>query len=203
MTLTPTQAATDVLDRADQILATARTVADPLVADDLKRHALAQGVAALDTYLHWAVNDAPLEEMPNALSRLDVPFSELVALSEAMVADRDRIRPKVRVRGVLERLILKKTFQSVRGVEAAMQMLGVNGAFTKISEEIQPHQPKADIEERLTRIVHRRNQVVHEGDLQRQSRPQSIKRERVDNDSVEDDLVWLRLFLMAIDTVLS
>src|SRR5690349_993747 len=67
MPLSPIQAAVDVLGRADQLLAAAGSIADPLVADDMRRFALAQGVAALDTYLHWAIADAPLEEMPSAL----------------------------------------------------------------------------------------------------------------------------------------
>ncbi|MEJ6489390.1 hypothetical protein PQI23_06620 [Leucobacter sp. USCH14] len=202
MSISPMQAATDVMDRADALLAHAGAVSDPLIADDIRRSAIALGVAALDTYLHWALADAPLEQMPSALEGLDVPFGDLVELSEAMVQNRDRIRPKVRARGVLERVILKLTFQSSRGVEDAMLMLGVRKAFNKIAHEIVPSQSATDIRDRLNRIVHHRNQVVHEGDLQRQSRPQRIRREPTDAAAIATDLVWLRALISAIDVVL-
>ena len=87
------------MDRADALLAQAASTPDPLVADDTRRAAIALGVAALDTYLHWALADTPLKQMPTALRGLDVPFGDLVDLSEAMVQNRAKIRPKVRARG--------------------------------------------------------------------------------------------------------
>ena len=203
MPISPHQAATDVMDRADALLAHASTTTDPLVADDTRRAAIALGVAALDTYLHWALADTPLERMPSALKAIDVPFGDLVDLSEAVVKDRAKIRPKVRARGILERALLKLTFQSSRGVEEAMLMLGKRKAFFKISNEIQPSQGAQDVRDTLNRIVHRRNQIVHEGDLQRQSRPQQIKREPAVTATIQADLHWLRALIDAIDKVLT
>ena len=191
------------MDRADALLAHASTTTDPLVADDTRRAAIALGVAALDTYLHWALADTPLERMPSALKAIDVPFGDLVDLSEAVVKDRAKIRPKVRARGILERALLKLTFQSSRGVEEAMLMLGKRKAFFKISNEIQPSQGAQDVRDTLNRIVHRRNQIVHEGDLQRQSRPQQIKREPAVTATIQADLHWLRALIDAIDKVLT
>lgn len=191
------------MDRADALLAHASTTTDPLVADDTRRAAIALGVAALDTYLHWALADTPLERMPSALKAIDVPFGDLVDLSEAVVKDRAKIRPKVRARGILERALLKLTFQSSRGVEEAMLMLGKRKAFFKISNEIQPPQGAQDVRDTLNRIVHRRNQIVHEGDLQRQSRPQQIKREPAVTATIQADLHWLRALIDAIDKVLT
>lgn len=191
------------MDRADALLAQAPSMADPLTSDDTRRSAIALGVAALDTYLHWALADTALEKMPTALKGLDVPFGDLVDLSEAMVQDRAKIRPKVRARRALERAILKLTFQSSRGVEDAMLMLGKRNAFAKISKEIVPPQGVQDIKDQLNRIVHRRNQIVHEGDLQRQSRPQQIKRESIADAAIQTDLDWLRTLIDAIDRVLS
>lgn len=203
MGLSPLQASTDVLDRADSLLTAATTAAAPLIADDMRRAAIALGVAALDTHLHWALADAPLWNMPQALKSLEVPFGDLVDLSEAVVQNRAKIRPKVRARGVLERVILRQTFQSSKGVGDAMLMLGQRNAFQKISAEIQPQQQPQAIADRLNRIVHRRNQIVHEGDMQRQSRPQRIKREPADEAAIRDDLTWLRSFIAAIDRVLT
>lgn len=54
VTLSPIQAAYDVLNRAESLLVAEGEVSAPLVSEDMCRFALAQGVAALDTYLHWA-----------------------------------------------------------------------------------------------------------------------------------------------------
>ncbi|MCB0927118.1 MAG: hypothetical protein KDB70_04165 [Mycobacterium sp.] len=176
-------------------------MADTQVADDMRRHALAQGVAALDTYLHWAIADVSLDSVPNALKKLEIPFEDLIVLSEAVVADRAKIRPKVRARHVLERVTLTMSFQSSRGVETAMHLLGIRNVFKKVADHIQPHQAPADIKERLDRIVRRRNQIVHEGDLQRQSRPQNIKREVTSHGRIADDLRWIRSLVVAVDAV--
>lgn len=203
MTLSPLQAAQDVLDRAEALLDSADEVSAPLVFEDMCRFALAQGVAALDTYVHWAIADVPFKQMPAALARLEVPFGDMVALSDAVLENRTRIRPSVRARRVLERVILTKTFQSSRGIEEGMLLLGVRNAFAKISHEITPHQQSGELKTRLDRIVLRRNQVVHEGDLQRKSRPQGISRERVNVDSIREDIAWLRTLIEAIDKVLA
>ena len=204
MPIKPLQAADDVFARADRLMKAASSLRDPMLVDDMRRAAIAFGVAALDTYLHWAIADVPLHgKIPTALGRLEVPFSEMLELSEAVVENRKKIRPKVRSRNTLERVILQHTFQSPRGVENAMLLLGKRNAFVKIADEIQPHQAPKDIQDRLGTIAGRRNQVVHEGDLQRQSRPQNIKREPVDLKQVKDDLLWLRSLVTAIDSVLG
>lgn len=192
MTISPLQAATDVLARAKNLLTHAATVSDPLLAEDVLRAALAQSVAALDTYLHWALADTPLDNMPSALKR-----------SEAMVQNRDKIRPKVRARGILERETRRQTFQSSRGAEEAMLLLGIRRAFNKIASEIRPHQSAQDVQDRLNRIVNRRNQVVHEGDLQRQSRPQRVKRGTLDPAGLQADLDWIEKPIFTIDRVVS
>ncbi|MFT3715662.1 MAG: hypothetical protein QM774_06865 [Gordonia sp. (in: high G+C Gram-positive bacteria)] len=80
------------------------------------------------------------------------------------------------------------TFQSSRGVERGMRLLDVRNPFAKVEAHFTPPQSKSELQQRLDRIVHRRNQIVHEGDLQRQSGPRHIKREPVDKAKVADDL---------------
>lgn len=204
MTISAMQAADDVFSRAEVLVQTSVSIADLLVAGDLLRSTLAFSVAALETYLHWAIADTPLaaSTLPSALGGLDVPLADMVALSEAVVADRQSIRPKARVRNTLERVILEHTFQSPKGVADALLMLGKRNAFAKISSAIRPAQTAQEIQVRLGGIVRRRNQIVHEGDLQRQSRPQNLRREPVQLAAVQSDIAWLRTFVHAIDAIL-
>ena len=113
-------------------------------AGSLERDPAAAADRVRDTYLHWAIADAPLSDMPNTLKSLEIPFNDLITLSEAVVANREKIRPKVRARRVLERVTLTMTFQSSSGVEKAMLMLGIRNAFKRISGHIQPQQAPAE-----------------------------------------------------------
>lgn len=80
------------------------------LADDLRRFALAQGVAALDTYVRWVIADVPLTDMAIPLKSLEVPHLKLISLGWAVVANRERTKPRVRARHALERAILTVTF---------------------------------------------------------------------------------------------
>lgn len=56
------------------------------------------------------IRRSALEKLPAALKALYVAFGDLVDLSEAMMKDRTKIKPKVRAKGELERAIRKLTF---------------------------------------------------------------------------------------------
>ena len=64
-------------------------MADALVAEDT----LSPKVWPHWTPTHWAIADAPLVNMPSALRNLEIPFEDLIALSEAMVANREKMGP--------------------------------------------------------------------------------------------------------------
>lgn len=202
MTVTPHQAAADVFDRAERLLILSRYGQDELIAGDVARSVLALSVAGLDTYFHWAIADVPLKSIPNSLRKLEIPFGELIDLSEAVVSNRGAIRPKVRARNILERTIVSRTFQSPRGITEALAMLGVKKPFAALAQMIDPSQTASEIEAKLGHIVHRRNQIVHEGDLRHPSRPRTIRRESISPDQAQNDLQWLRSLVDAIDRLL-
>ena len=59
--------------------------------------------------------------------------------------------------------------------------------------------PTEDIEDKLNQIVFRRNQIVHEGDIMRSSRPQKLKYNKIDHSKIKDDVEWLNLLINSID----
>lgn len=211
MGLTAKDAADDVMQRARDILTHAKRMpGDPSSATtievDLWRMSLALGVAALDTYLHWAVTRAPLDVLPNALRSINVPFGDLVDSGRATVNQRQQNiadRPQVRARNTLSRVLLDKTFQSSTAVAEAMAMLGVRKCWTKIADAMDSSGRAQELAERLDQIVRTRNRIVHEGDLQRQSRPRKIKRHWHASVDIENDLDWLSDLIAALDHVLA
>lgn len=205
MPVSPLQAAQDVLDRAEAMLKLdSGTESAALVEYDIRRQALAMGVAALDTWMHWSVRRVELGDLSKRLGALEVPFAALVEMGqksvEARVAGR-RDKPGVRARNVLNEKLLTMTFQNGRQWDMGFQMLGVSNGLTLTAQALLPPQTRASVESRLNTLSHRRNCIVHEGDLLRQIRPRTIKRTKLLRSEVDDDLAWIRVFLTAADVV--
>lgn len=203
--MTPLQAALDVLDRAESLLTLDSGTDDATLLEyDIRRQALAMGVAALDTWMHWSIRRADLNKLSNSLAQLEVPFEALVASGRRSVEARHqniRDRPQVRARHTLNEKLLTMTFQNGRQWEKGFALLGIKSGLTRAGQAMAPTETRTAIMQRLDALSHRRNKIVHEGDLQRQFRPQQIWREELPRVDVEADLAWVRSFLTAVDTV--
>ena len=79
-------------------------------------------------------------------------------------------------------------------------MVGVTDCWRKVGLAINrtPAQSMSD----LRHIVDRRNQIVHEADLIRMVRRQTIRRNAVNPDEIEDHIDWLDDFVDALDSIL-
>lgn len=204
MAATPKDAAQDVLDRARALLTLDAPGVPDSAREDLRRMALAMGVAAIDTFLHWAVRRVDLDDLRPKLARLSVPFEELLAMGDRSVAARAQDvldRPRVRARNVLNETILTMTFQTASQVDDALAMIGVKEKWPKLSQAIVPTEAPADIKARLNAMAHHRNRIVHEGDLRRLVRPQQVVREAIARPTVDDHLDWIGRFVDALDVV--
>ncbi|GAA3539023.1 hypothetical protein [Nocardioides daeguensis] len=203
MPVSPFQAAIDVLDRADALL-TLDSGSGSVLDADLRRQALVMGVAGLDTWMHWKIHRVPLDALSQNLAEIAVPFANLVEMGERSVEARKqgvRDRPMVRARNALHAQLLRITFQSARDWQRGFNLLGVRSGFTAVGAAMVPSEAKADIESRLNQLSHRRNQVVHEGDLMRQAKPRAIRHNDLEAAKVADDLLWIRRFLTAVDSM--
>ncbi|GMV15499.1 MAG: hypothetical protein AMXMBFR56_37230 [Polyangiaceae bacterium] len=214
MPLRPRDAAQDCLDRANGFLAVARRQKDPVKKADLVRMGLVMGVAALDTYMHLLVLQrvavVRASELPKSLRGFDIPLGDMAALADAVVLSRHlnrarkkpkEIRPWVQVKNALQGRLLQETFQSYDAVGSAFAMAGVTKAWSRIAEQLGCSAD--DIKKHLSRLVHRRNQVVHEGDLQRGTRLSGVKHNTIDHAVVADDITWLEELLDAIESVVA
>lgn len=163
----------------------------------------------MDSYMHWLVfrriSDVRREgDLPKSLAKLSVPFSDLASLADALIAARranKEIRPWVQVKNTIQKELLRETFQSYEQVANALALAGIEKGWSRTAKKIDC--TANDIKERLNRIVHRRNQVVHEGDITRASRPQNLKYNSVEHDSVVDDVNWIETLLTAIEEIVN
>lgn len=206
MAVSPLAAASDVLDRAQAMLQLdSGTESASLVEYDVRRQALALGVAGLDTWMHWALARVDLASLSKRMAGLEVPFSAVVEMGSASVAARKlgrKDRPATRARNVLTQKLLTMTFQSSRQWDIGCQMLGVSNGLTLVAGALQPALTRKQAEQRLDNLSHRRNRIVHEGDLLRQSRPRRIVRSALPRPEVDADLAWIRAFLHAAEAQL-
>ena len=62
---------------------------------------------------------------------------------------------------------------------------------------------EGDLKDRLNRIVHRRNQIVHEGDVRRADRPQAVNLNDITAESTRADIEWLKGLVKAADRVVQ
>ncbi len=160
------------------------------------------GVASIDTYLHWLVHRVDLSVLPQELAKLQVSFSDLVDMGKKSVENRNAgivDRPMVRARNVLHKRIMRDSYQSARNVELALQMAGIKAIWSGLAKEM--GEPASDIKTHLNHVSSRRNAVVHEGDIERLSRPQAIRRQDLSAADVRAELDWVRRFVTALAVV--
>lgn len=201
MPVTALQAGTDVLDRAVALLSLDGPSAPETVRADVRRQAWAMGSAAIDTYMHWRVRSVALDgDLSKPLERLEIPLAALIETGKKSVEARRqgvRDRPLVRARNALVNRILGDTYQTERGVENAMALAGATKYWEPVSKALN-ETPRA-VKSHLNALAHRRNKIVHEGDILRKSRPRRIQHEELDRAEVLRELTWIRAFLIAMD----
>ncbi|MBX3490310.1 HEPN domain-containing protein [Parvibaculum sp.] len=210
MAFGPMDAANSCIRRSRRFLSLANAALDDTkIKNDLRRTALVMSVTAVDAYMHWLVfrrlSEVRYEgDLPKSLSKLNVPFSSLASLADALIAARhsDRnIRPWVQVKNAIQRELLKETFQNYEQIGNALSLAGIERGLSRTATEM--GSTATEIRERLNRLVHRRNQVVHEGDFVRAHRPRKSKYNKIKHKDVVDDVEWIERLLQSINNVVE
>ena len=210
MAFEPFDAAKTCIRRSRRLLRTCATnLADPKVKNDLRRAALMMAVAGLDSYLHWLVYRRVSEvrvqgELPKSFRKLEIPFFEVSSLVQSLVASRRKgvaTRPWVKAKRLLQRRLLQETFQSYDEVSNALALAGIKSPWKCIAAGMSS--TPDTIKNRLSSIVYRRNQIVHEGDIARASRPRRLKYNELTHESIKADIEWIRDLVETIDDVVD
>ncbi len=184
-------------------------VPDSKIKDDLRRSALVTAVTGIDSYMHWLVykqlsalrNEG---DLPRSFAKLDIPFTELASLADSVLEARSRnvnSRPWVKVKNTMQQRLLKETFQSYDQVSTAFALAGIEKGWTRVATEMSA-QP-AEIKARLNGLVHRRNQIVHEADIARSSRPRKLNYSAIQHAQVATDVNWVESLIKSVEKVVS
>jgi RiboL-PSP-HEPN len=207
MAFGPYDAAKACIRRSRRLIALSQEdLTDPKVKKDLRRAAVVMAIAGIDSYMHWLVYHRISKirvkgDLPKSLAALDLPFTEIAAMAESTVRARATIRPWVHVKRAMQKRLFKETFQSYDQVGQALSWSGVEKPWKTVAGEMGETAPS--IKSRLDSLVHRRNQIVHEGDILRAVRPRNLKYNDIEHDQVVCDVDWLERLLKAIETIVQ
>lgn len=93
------------------------------------------------------------------------------------------------------------TFQSAKEWDDGFALLGVKSGLATTVSAMSPAETLPVLKDRVNGLSHRRNLIVHEGDLRRLVRPRTVTRNKLSRTEVDDDLAWIRRFLVAADSI--
>lgn len=208
MAFSPIIAAQDCIQRSRQYIALAgQNGLDARLAEDLCRSGLVLAVSALDAYMHWLIYEQISElrksgDLPKSFGKLDITFTQFAEFADSVLVARKNgkvSRPWVKVKNAMQERLLRETFQSYEQVGNALSLAGVVKGWSRTATEL--GQTTKEIQRRLNSLVHRRNQIVHEGDLTRASRPRAVKHNSIDQVTVTADIDWIESLINAIERV--
>lgn len=165
--------------QVDELLAIYRFLhsnAAPSAKDNVLRAALTMLVSTIDTSVHELIVSAVIRRVADDRLPFDIT-KQTISMQCLLIVD-----PEQRAAAVeadLRRQYSKETFQSSRQLEAALANIGVSKIWNRISARLgkAPEQIKLE----LDLMVRRRNQIVHEADLDGLHSLQPISISMLDN----------------------
>jgi len=185
------------IDSKDVVLATrndSRLTSDDfdtVALDDLRRAALVMAVSAMDAYFHAKVMAHVIEH-----SKCSKPSSRLLNESirvEDFIKARKHKYKNAPLRAAIERKLSFQSLQQPDKVKGALQLIGVSGFWNSVAGELA--QGKKDPCDQMSKMVKRRNQIVHEGDLS-QSKKARNKARGISDKSVRE---WVELAVSIVN----
>jgi hypothetical protein len=177
---------------------------------EILRAALVLAVSALDRYCHDMLIPKAMKMLKRkaevwtkdfqkiALPLEDIKSAIMQAKKRMGRGGHIRTRPMIIVRAALQDCFHRNlTLQRPGDIAQAFSMVGIKSLWTECSRRM-GIEPK-EIERNLNRIITRRNQIVHEGDISRKQKPTTIKLNLVTENSIKKDIDWLCSLVDAID----
>lgn len=174
---------------------------------ELLRSALVAAVSAMDRYMHdltvdkgWALLSGPEKNIPNKLKELSVPVLVTTKALKAL-RENDNARPGSQVKKAMQDVLHRSTFQGSGGIEQSLQMLGVRDIWRIIANQMPGDWTAEKLKKRLDGIVKRRNQIVHEADLERKISAKKDTLRAIRKKEADDIVEWIKNFVAAVEQV--
>jgi len=178
--------------------------------EDLLRSAITFGVSAIDRYVHERivkafVNAFRSPELTKNQREFQVPATLAIDIVNRVHSARhasQTIRPANEIRKVVQQTLHKRPFQSWREIEYGFSLIGIKdlGKTLKTTHTLSNDDLEA-LKNQLNKIVARRNQIVHEGDLPRHQRGGQVYVQEIRRLWVQESLDFLAGFASKLEGV--
>ena len=177
---------------------------------ELLRFSLVAAVSAMDRYFHdavversWSLLGKREDRIPKELRKLEIPVLETKRALSRLKGD-DHSRPGNLVKKAIQnKLHADFTFQSPDSVLKAAQMLGVKDFWSSVAKHMVSTPKVSDIQDTLRQIAVRRNQIVHEADLERKTRSRKLSLREVSGSESKKSVEWIKEFVQAVGKVFN
>lgn len=140
-----------------------------------------------------------LNNMSNKARKFSVPLGDVDDMIALFLENRQTSRPRTKLSNIIHEALLKETFQGTTNIEQAFALLGKTTYWASIASAMQ-ERPE-EIKARLNKQYSQRNRIAHQGDYTRQSRPQKTWYNLITRKDVDDEIAWIRRFLIAADAL--
>ena len=175
---------------------------------ELLRASIVSVMSALDRYMHdvvvdksWALLSQAEGDVPRELKKLNLPILATKKALEKLRKD-SKSRPGNIIKKELQKALhIQFTFQKKSDIEKGARMLGIEDFWGKVAIEMSGVQTKGQIQDRLTEIAKRRNQIVHESDLILKTKAKQISQREITHSEASDAVKWIKDFVEALDSV--
>ncbi|HCW89249.1 MAG TPA: hypothetical protein DHU56_04220 [Marinobacter sp.] len=177
-------------------------------ASELLRSAIVCSVSALDRYMHdvvvdrsWALLSQAEKDVPKDLKKVRLPILATKKALEKLKAN-PTARPGALIKKEIQKVVhIDFTFQKKSDIEKGAKLLGIKDFWRSVSNEM-PNNPSAgEVQEELTRITKRRNQIVHESDLILKTSAKEITQREITHKESQQSVHWISDFVTALDKV--
>lgn len=178
--------------------------------DDLLRAAITFGVSAIDRYVHERIVKKFVAafreaELTKNQREFQVPATlaiDIVSRVHGARRNGQTIRPANEIRKAVQQVLHKRPFQSWREIEYGFSLIGCKdlGKALKTAHTLSPQDLEL-LKEQLNKIVARRNQIVHEGDLPRHQRGGQVYVQEIRRLWVQESLDFLNEFARKLEAV--
>ncbi|WP_146095668.1 HEPN domain-containing protein [Xanthomonas arboricola] len=178
--------------------------------EDLLRSAITFGVSAIDRYVHERIVKAFVtafrsSKLTKNQREFQVPATlaiEIVTRVHSANRTDHSIRPANEIRKVVQKTLHKRPFQSWREIEYGFSLIGVKdlGKTLRTAHSLSIDDLE-NLKNQLNKIVARRNQIVHEGDLPRHERGGQVYAQDIRRLWVEESLEFIEGFAFRLEAI--
>lgn len=165
--------------------------------DDLLRAALVMAVSAMDAYFHAKV----LQYVVKRSKQVTVParlLNHRILVSDFIVGTKKE-RSNSALRAAIERYLSHQTLQDPNKIASALSLIGVSDFWEAVAREL--GQDREMLKSNIGKIVKRRNQIAHEGDLSQSKKIRNTSR-AISPKYVSDAIKLFRKVAAAADQII-